>query len=178
MTKKSLRQETLQALAAYCNTLEKKEEETLLYERLVSLPLFKQAHNIGIYRSLSHEVNTWPIIQQAFLDKQVSVPVVTNKRLVFKEITPTTRYSESSFGILEPVEARTVEVSTLDLLIVPGVAFTNSGSRLGYGGGYYDRLLANHSLPTISLAMALQLVAEELLPTEPHDQKINQILTV
>ena len=72
-------------------------------------------------------------------------------------------------GILEPVEAEIVPPSEVLAWLVPGLAFTLEGGRLGYGGGWYDRLLgkAPKSVPKIAVAYDFQLV--ERLPTEPHD---------
>lgn len=178
MKKQQLREQVLYALTRYSQTQEKHDEECHLGAKLLASPSFKQARSIGIYRSMAHEVDTWPIIQEALKTKQVSVPVVKQKRLVFQEIFPDTQYEKSNFGILEPVDAPEIVPETLDLLIVPGVAFTQSGKRLGYGGGYYDRFLTANAYTTISLAMQLQLVSEEILPIEAHDQRIQQILTV
>lgn len=178
MIKQQLREQVLHELTRYSQTPEKYAEECHLGAKLLASPSFKQARSIGIYRSMAHEVDTWPIIQEALETKQVSVPVVKKKRLVFQEIFPDTQYQKSQFGILEPVDAPEIVPETLDLLIVPGVAFTRTGKRLGYGGGYYDRFLAKNVYTTISLAMQLQLVSEEILPIEAHDQRIQQILTV
>lgn len=82
-----------------------------------------------------------------------------------------------SYGIREPdpakVPAEPLPVDTC--ILVPGVAFTRDGRRLGQGMGFYDRVLATHGGPTIGIAFRCQLLDD--LPTEPHDQRLQRVLT-
>ena len=70
-----------------------------------------------------------------------------------------------------------VDFALVDLILVPGLAFTRDGARLGRGGGYYDRLLANIPARThrIGVCFAAQILAT--LPTEPHDQRVERVIT-
>jgi 5-formyltetrahydrofolate cyclo-ligase len=80
------------------------------------------------------------------------------------------------FGIPEPrPETPCVAPTEPDLLVVPGVAFDRRGHRVGYGKGYYDRLLAVTGAPVMALAYGFQLV--EHIPDEPHDRCMDYILT-
>ncbi|MEZ4322010.1 MAG: 5-formyltetrahydrofolate cyclo-ligase [Myxococcota bacterium] len=74
------------------------------------------------------------------------------------------RVPTSEGPVVEPVSA-----------IVPGLAFDASGARLGYGGGYYDRWLADHPVHTVGLAYTVQILPS--VPTEPHDRRLDRILT-
>ena len=93
------------------------------------------------------EIPTFHIIEQAWHEgKEVAVPKCNpeNKAMEFKKITSFEQLESVYSGLLEPV-AETVKVRDqhdLDLLIVPGLAFTKDGYRLGFGGGYYDRFLS------------------------------------
>ena len=80
-------------------------------------------------------------------------------------------------NILEPAEAEVVDPSEVAAWIVPGLAFTNDGRRLGYGGGWYDRLLASarKDAPKIGVAHGFQIVED--LPHEPHDVLLDRIVT-
>ena len=69
-----------------------------------------------------------------------------------------------------------VSANKIDLVIVPGLAFTRSGARLGFGAGYYDRFLVNYTGKTIALALSPQI--KQNIPIEPHDQLIQEVLTV
>ena len=80
-------------------------------------------------------------------------------------------------GILEPAEAEIVEPASVGAWIVPGLAFTPDGRRLGYGGGWYDRLLAAAGPGSLKIGVAhdFQLVRD--LPDEPHDIRLDRIVT-
>ena len=75
---------------------------------------------------------------------------------------------QGPMGILEPAEAEIVSPKEVEVWLVPGLAFARNGKRLGYGGGWYDRLLADIKFPlSIGIAYAFQVVDD--LPSEPHD---------
>lgn len=76
--------------------------------------------------------------------------------------------------LLPPSKAVEIDPAALDLVLVPGLAFSVKGERLGRGGGYYDRFLAKVSAPTIGLAFSVQRV--EVIPTEPFDQCMDQVI--
>ena len=80
-------------------------------------------------------------------------------------------------NILEPADAEIIEPSSIATWIVPGLAFTNDGARLGYGGGWYDRLLAGSSAVSLKIGVAygFQMVPE--LPCEPHDIPLDRVVT-
>jgi 5-formyltetrahydrofolate cyclo-ligase len=82
------------------------------------------------------------------------------------------------WGIREPAErCPIVSSSAVEFLLVPGVAFTATGERLGYGGGFYDRLLSglNAKTPRVAAAFVLQVV--DTIPTGPNDQRVHLIVT-
>jgi 5-formyltetrahydrofolate cyclo-ligase len=65
----------------------------------------------------------------------------------------------------------------VDFMLVPGVAFTTNGARLGYGGGFYDRLLASLDRRTARIAAAFQLQMVDQVPEGPHDRRVDQVVT-
>ncbi|WHY65714.1 5-formyltetrahydrofolate cyclo-ligase [Neobacillus sp. SuZ13] len=141
---------------------------------------WKQAQVIGITISKSPEVDTYQIIERAWeLGKQVVVPKCDpkEKRMTFRRITDFSQLETVYYGLLEPIEALTNQMSAdrIDLIIVPGLAYTREGYRLGFGGGYYDRYLQNYSGKTLSLAFAQQLVPQ--LHVEDHDIPVSKIIT-
>lgn len=143
--------------------------------------IWKEATTVGITISKSPEVDTYQIIRKAWEEgKQVVIPkcLPKKKEMVFRTLTKFNQLESVYYGLLEPIEAMTKEVSAneIDLIIVPGLAFTENGYRIGFGGGYYDRYLANYLGQTISLVFTPQLVAE--LPIEEHDIPVNKIIAV
>lgn len=141
---------------------------------------WKEAEVVGITISNPPEVDTYQIIRKAWeLGKKVAVPKChpANKSLQFHVLTEFSQLESVFFGLFEPIEEKTLEIGSqaIDLLLVPGLAFTCQGYRLGFGGGYYDRFLRSYSGKTISLAFELQVIPE--FPIEEHDIPVDQIIT-
>ena len=91
--------------------------------------------------------------------------------------TPGAAMTETSFGAMEPAGGRVLDVAELDLVVVPGVAFDRSCDRVGYGGGYYDRLLEKRrdGAAAIAIAFALQIV--DRVPIGAIDRRIDGVVT-
>jgi 5-formyltetrahydrofolate cyclo-ligase len=82
------------------------------------------------------------------------------------------------WGIREPAEhCPIISVSKVEFMLVPGVAFTASGARLGYGGGYYDRLLTSLDRRAVRIAAAFELQMVDFLPEGPQDQRVDHVVT-
>jgi 5-formyltetrahydrofolate cyclo-ligase len=159
---------------------EKQAYDKQIAEKLYELPQWKNARVIGITISKGKEVDTIPIIEQAWQEgKTVSVPKCdpATKTMVFRKIVSFSQLESVYFGLREPIETLTNEVkkSDMNIIIVPGICFSKNGYRIGYGGGYYDRYLRHVSVPTISLAYSFQVV--DSLPIEEHDVPVQMIIT-
>lgn len=176
LTKKAQRQQRIQQLVELSQQPALKQaQEAMILKQLAASSAFQAATVIGITLSQSIEYQTQPVIELARqLGKTVVVPKTLPKRqMAFYELTPTTELIKSDFGVLEPV-ATVVRVP--DLMIVPGLAFTDDGWRLGFGGGYYDRYLAQNPMPTIALALKPQQKAASDWTVDPFDIRINQVI--
>ncbi|WP_160721689.1 5-formyltetrahydrofolate cyclo-ligase [Bacillus sp. USDA818B3_A] len=141
---------------------------------------WKTARVIGIYISNPPEVDTYQIIRKAWEQgKQVVVPKCrpADKQLSFRALSDFTELESVYYGLLEPVEALTKEITSegIDLLVVPGLAYTKEGYRLGFGGGYYDRFLTNYHGKTLSLAFKEQIISN--FPIEAHDIPVSKLIT-
>ncbi|WP_342541174.1 5-formyltetrahydrofolate cyclo-ligase [Heyndrickxia sp. FSL K6-6286] len=151
----------------------------VISKRLKELKEFKEANTIAITLSRFPEVDTWQIIRHLWdIGKQVAVPkcVPQTKEMVFKQITSFTQLESVYFGLYEPIDvASEIKKTDLDLIIVPGLAFTKQGYRLGFGGGYYDRFLLKYEGSKISLAFSEQI--KQNLPIEDHDIPVDIIIT-
>lgn len=149
-------------------------------QRLFSEESWEQAEIIGVTISKVPEVDTYQIIRKAWQEnKQIVIPKCypEDKTMSFRTLKAFNQLESVFYGLLEPIEKQTKEVpkQNIDLLIVPGLAFTRDGYRLGFGGGYYDRFLQDYHGKALSLAFNLQLVSE--LPIEQHDIPIKRIIT-
>ncbi|PTC12853.1 5-formyltetrahydrofolate cyclo-ligase [Bacillus wiedmannii] len=160
------------------------ERYTTLSEQIAFL-LYAQkewaeAKTVGITLSMENEVNTYAIIEKAWEEgKKVVVPKCNKetRTMSFRQISNFDQLEIVYMNLREPIPARTEEVNAddIDLQIVPGVAYTERGERIGYGGGYYDRYLLHYKGKTLSLAYSFQIV--EHIPVEPFDKNVEKIIT-
>ena len=93
-----------------------------------------------------------------------------------REYTPDCAMDRTSFGILEPtLDCPLVDKSQVDLVIVPALCYDRKGFRLGYGGGHYDRWLADYT--GLTVGMCRDATLQDAVPTEPHDRPVQTIVT-
>ena len=147
---------------------------------ITQLPEWKQSKTVCLYASFGGELPTDALLAVALLEgKRLLLPRVTNKTtLVLHEVTDLGALQTSRLGIREPKPAAPVAtLADAGLILVPGLGFDGAGRRLGFGGGFYDRLLAKPPRKTFLLghAHAFQLVPR--LPDEPHDIKVKAVAT-
>lgn len=159
----------------------KKTKNRMILERFLSLDEFKNAGIIFFFASFKSEVDTTEMIKTSLsAGKRVVLPKVDKEkhRLVLREIQEVGVLTPGYMGIPEPPsEERQVSISDVDIAIIPGAGFDAAGNRIGYGGGYYDRLLSGleKHIPVIAPAYEEQLV--DSIPSEPHDIRIDMIVT-
>ena len=150
--------------------------------KLLALPAYRAAGVVCAYASFGSEFDTVAFCSDV---------IAAGKRLLLPRINRAARMLElrevknldgdlvaGVWGIREPRErCPIVPSSAVEFLLVPGVAFTATGKRLGYGGGFYDRLLAGlgSSVPRIAAAFSIQVVGD--LPVGPRDQRVHQVVT-
>ena len=146
-------------------------------ERLFSLPDFKSARTIMFFAAFRSEVDTAPMIRRALtFGKKIVLPKVKGAELELFEVIDLDRdVSPGAWGIPEPNEYRPIKFQEIDLVIVPGAAFDGQGNRLGYGAGFYDKLLSAFTKMTVALAFEAQIVPK--VPADLHDIPIKKIIT-
>jgi len=167
----------------HMNSLSEERYTTLSEQIAFSLYAQKEwaeAKTVGITLSMENEVNTYAIIEKAWEEgKKVVVPKCNKetRTMSFRQISNFDQLEIVYMNLREPIPARTEEVNAddIDLQIVPGVAYTERGERIGYGGGYYDRYLVHYKGKTLSLAYSFQMV--EHIPVEPFDKNVEKIIT-
>ena len=147
-----------------------------LGELFAKSKLYLEAETIYGYLPYNQEVRTVPMLERALKDgKKVAVPKVYGDTMKFIYLEDLTQVEKGYAGIPEPVADTPVADDPTALVLMPGLAFTKNGDRMGYGGGFYDRFLAdepNH--PTLALCYAFQMV--EQLPTEEYDIPVDLVL--
>ena len=151
--------------------------------RLQRLPLYRRARSVLCYVSVGEEVETVPLLLQIVRDgKKLAVPrVLPSGRLAVIAVNHPQRelIQTDLFGIPAPLfsQKKQVALKTLDLVIVPGVAFDAQGGRLGRGFGYFDRFLSRVSpkVPRVGLAFEAQIL--EKVPVHSHDEPMQAVIT-
>ena len=153
------------------------ENSLRITEALTQLPEYRNAERIMAYADYNHEVITRYIIEQAWKDgKEVAVPKVFGKDMVFYRLTDFSQLESGYFGIPEPKEDGETVSWEEAMMVMPGVAFDVNCNRVGYGGGFYDKYLEKHpNLHAIAIAFELQMYRE--LPFEEHDIKPEKVVT-
>ena len=147
-----------------------------LAELLFSHPLYRRANALYAYLSYNQEVRTAPIIAGALADgKRIAVPKVFGQEMRFLWLDDPADVAPGYCGIPEPVGGELADDHDA-LMLMPGLAFTPDGARLGYGGGFYDRFLEAEPHPTVALCYAFQLVPS--LPVQAHDKPVDAVLSV
>jgi 5-formyltetrahydrofolate cyclo-ligase len=130
-----------------------------------------------LFASFQSEVETHHMIRRALAEgKRVILPKVRGRDLELIEIENFDRdVSPGSWGIPEPDRGKCVDLRDVGVIVVPGAVFDERGNRVGYGGGFYDKLLAAYRGMTVALAFELQILPE--VPAESHDVRVRKIVT-
>lgn len=159
----------------------RKTKNRMIRERLLSLDEFRNAGIIFFFASFSTEVDTAEMIKTSLSDrKRVVLPKVDKDKheLLLYEIQDLGDLTPGYMGIPEPSsQKKQMSINDVDLVIIPGAGFDTSGNRIGYGGGYYDRLLSGlqKDIPVIAPAYEEQVI--DLVPAAEHDKKVSIIVT-
>lgn len=159
---------------------ERKIREARLLQTLVDCLRndYPTARRIATFSALPHEVDL-SLLHAMLPTIQLHYPLVLNEHeLAFHLVSDHSTLTPGRFGIHEPNPAihPPVDVASIDLVLVPGLAFDLAGHRLGHGAGYYDRFLSQIPLiPRIGIALASQHLPT--LPAEPHDEQVALLIS-
>lgn len=151
-----------------------------IVSHLKRVPQFQSADTIHTYVAWRNEVNNHQLIQDLLAEgRRVAAPVVdlARRTLVHSFISDFDDLRPGAFGILEPApeKIRVVDISEIDVVLAPGVAFDLLGNRIGYGGGYYDDFLRHTDAFKIALCYHFQIVDE--VPVRAADERVNLLVT-
>jgi len=146
-------------------------------DAVMARPEWKKAETICLYMSTLDEVDTKPLLAAALTGRKAVVfPRIEDGQLLLHEVRSIKDFTCGAHHILEPKKSkRIVDPASVDLFIVPGIAFDWDGYRLGRGKGYYDRLLTGIDAPKTGLAYAVQMVAQ--VPHTSYDVPMTMVVT-
>lgn len=155
------------------------DKDKKIAERLLSEELIKNADILLIYASFGSEINTWTIAERILQSNiTLAYPLCgNNSEMSFHIVSSADQLRSGKYGICEPDASLPVpSLTERSVCIIPGLAFTENGGRLGYGGGYYDRFLAAHKKIHKAALSYEKLIVPEL-PLMPHDIRTDIIVT-
>jgi 5-formyltetrahydrofolate cyclo-ligase len=148
---------------------------------LTASPEFSAARVVMLYLSTPHELDTAQLALKCWqTGKTVVVPKVSwdQRRMLPVEITSLqTTMTTTGPGVREPVSGQPIPVNMIDLVIVPGMGFTNDGHRIGRGMGFYDRFLALPDFIGVSCGMGFEEQIVPQLPVLDHDMELSMLCT-
>lgn len=154
---------------------EKRELSAPVLQKLEQHQWFDQADTIMMYWSMDDEVSTHDFIEKWHHSKRIILPTIDGNDLILKPFCGKEQMKpDSQFGILEPQGASFSEYDTIDLIVVPGVAFDKSNNRLGRGRGFYDKLLKRVDCRKIGIAFEFQIM--DNVPVDEHDVVMDAVI--
>ena len=174
ISEKELIREKIKKKKQQLTDKEKEIEAANEFEKIEALPEFINAHNIMIYWSMPDELPTHNFIIRWSKKKTMLLPVVKGEDMLIKPFSTKEELKQGSLGIWEP-DTQKEYLNSIDLVIVPGVAFDRNKSRLGRGKGYYDRYFINKRIVKIGVCFDFQLL--ESIPIDSFDIKMDKVVT-
>ncbi len=176
MTKKELRKHFTEIRKSASS----RNADNLITENLKRLPVFETADTVLLFASYCSEPSTWDFASW-LLEKGISIAYPKcgeYGEMTFYKVKATDHLHIGKFGIAEPT-ASIMDIPYITdktVCLVPGLAFTLDGKRIGYGGGYYDRFLSNNP-QLFSIGLAYEKCITDELPSMEHDIKVKAIVT-
>ena len=174
MTKQEIRSAMLTKRTKLSEKLVNSDSSKII-KKILKLSEFKKAKNILLYLPIKNEVDLSPLLLN-IKNKRFILPRVEKNKLKLHVVDHISQTQKGNFNIFEPhTHLEKITAKELDLALIPGVAFTKNGHRIGYGKGFFDRLLKKTLFPKIGVAYNFQIVNNVL--GESHDVLMDIIVT-
>ena len=155
---------------------EKENLSAQIFSRIAELQQVRQASVVAIFASLPDEPQTAAIIEQLAQSKRLVLPRIEGDEMEFYDISE--GLHEGAFGIMEPLATTPIAPNEIDVMILPGVAFTRKGARLGRGKGFYDKYLTRNGFRAYTIGACFPCQIVEDIPTEQHDKIVDKVVTI
>lgn len=178
MEKKAFRQQQIARLQQLTASSRQAQTANLLAQ-LTQTPAWQQAQTIAVTISSPIEVNTQPVMAAAWAaGKTVVIPqTLPHRQMAFLPHTTTSPLARTKFGILEPTTGTPVAKAQIDLILVPGLGYSlDQHARIGFGGGYYDRYLADFKGTKLTLAYREMAFETAQWPVDDYDILLDTLL--
>lgn len=153
----------------------KQQKSTMLALAILVHPAVRAARALALFSPLPDEPQVGELIELLAKERRVLLPRVEGDVMRFYEYRPHV-LAKGSFGIMEPLGEEPFSPSDIDVIIVPGVAFTADGKRMGRGKGFYDKYMSQTGFAAHKIAVCYAEQIFSSLPCEPHDVLMNEVI--
>ena len=174
MDKRVVRKDVREALAAI-SPEEKTQKSTMLALALLVHPAVRNARVVALFSPLPDEPQIGEIIELLSHGRIVLLPRVEGDVMRFYTFSPKAMY-KGSYGILEPMCGNPFPPAEIDVIIVPGVAFTADGARMGRGKGFYDKYMSQEGFNAHKIGVCYSEQVVQSLPCERHDVFMDEVV--
>lgn len=167
----------IRELEAKMTDVQLANSDSALQKRFLNLAEVAQANTVLLYASMGREVDTKPILDALCRqDKRVLLPCCLPDNQMVARVYDPRRLRKHPYGMWEPTaDCEAVDAEQIDLVLVPGVCYGRTGMRLGRGGGFYDRYLAEYR--GITVGWCREALFQAGIPTQPWDRPVQIVLT-
>lgn len=176
LEKKKILRKIIKVRVSAISPEERKKREEILHNNLFSMPEFVAARTVMLFANLPDEIDTFSLIDKCIaMGKKVFLPVINGDDMTACEFTG--EYRVGRYDIKEPITPHSSPLTphSMDFVLVPGVAFSPNGYRLGRGKGYYDKFLSKQTdLFTVGVCFREQFFLD--IPIEPHDIPMHKVI--
>lgn len=168
MTKPEIRKQ-MKALNTGLTPDERSARSARIFRAVEELPQFAEAKTVAFFSALRDEPDTTEALARWSGTKRIVLPRVEGDIMQFYDYDPASMNDAGAFGISEPEATALCLPREIDLIVVPGVAFTRNGMRLGRGKGFYDKYLSQEEFRAFKVGVCYPHQVVDALPTDPHD---------
>ena len=174
MTKTEIRKQ-MKGLNTALSSEQREELSARIFNEAERLPAFARAKVVALFASLKDEPLTAPALERWSRSKRIVLPRVEGDIMRFYDYDPASMNDSGSFGISEPEATALCRPEEIDFIIVPGVAFTAAGMRLGRGKGFYDKYLSQPGCRAFKAGVCYPHQVVEELPADPFDVPVDHL---
>jgi len=172
-TKEELRRHLLAKRLGIPEVL-RRHHEGVIREHIRAFGPYERSKTVALYFPVRGEVDLLPLLSDR--TKRYVFPRIVSQGMVFSPASSEQEFVPGALGIPEPAAGSVVAAREVDLFLVPGIAFDRYGHRLGYGKGFYDRLLGGNP-DVVSVGVCLDEFLVEELPADPWDARVGYVAT-
>lgn len=172
LAQRALRREKVDSVRRKCATQR-------LLETLAADAEWLAAKVVLLYADMPDEVPMWPVIERWKTEKTLLLPAIRQGELLVCPYRGREDLRAGVFGLLEPTASPYLALESIDLALIPGVAFDRNGGRLGHGKAYYDRFLAQSPLQQLRrVGVCFDFQVVPAVPVEAHDVLLHRLIVV